>query len=91
MKKLIVIVALLAFMTMRASAEIYPQAFVVGGIEDDALILVDGNENEWIWEGVEDYAIGDVVAAIMDDNNTTIIYDDMIMMIRYAGYMEGWE
>lgn len=91
MKKLITIVALLALVTIGASAEIYPQAFVVGDIEDDTLVLVDSNENEWIWEGIEDYAIGDIVAAIMDDNDTTIIYDDMIIMIRYAGYMEGWE
>lgn len=91
MKKFFAIVTLFVLLTMNASAEIYPQTFVVSGIEDDTLVLVDYNENEWIWEGAEDYAIGDIVAVIMDDNNTITIYDDVIITLRYAGYMEGWE
>lgn len=91
MKKFVAIVILFILLTVSASAEIYPQVFVVGDIEDDTLILIDCNENEWLWEGVEDYDIGDIVAAIMDDNNTTTIYDDAIVTLRYAGYMEGWE
>lgn len=91
MKKFFAIVTLFVLLTVSASAEIYPQTFVVSDIEDDVLVLVDYNENEWIWEGAEDYAIGDIVAAIMDDNNTITIYDDAIVTLRYAGYMEGWE
>lgn len=91
MKKFFAIITLFVLLTVSASAEIYPQTFVVSDIEDDVLILVDYNENEWIWEGAEDYAIGDIVAAIMDDNNTIIIHDDAIITLRYAGYMEGWE
>lgn len=91
MKKFFAIITLFVFLTMSASAEIYPQTFVVSDIEDDVLVLVDYNENEWIWEGAEDYTIGDIVAAIMDDNDTITIYDDAIVTLRYAGYMEGWE
>lgn len=91
MKKFFVIVTLFILLTVSASAEIYPQTFVVSGIKDDVLVLVDYNENEWIYEGAEDYAIGDIVAAIMDDNNTITIYDDAIITLRYVGYMEGWE
>lgn len=91
MKKFFAIITLFVFLTVSASAEIYPQTFVVSDIEDDVLVLVDYNENEWIWEGAEDYTIGDIVAAIMDDNNTITIYDDAIVTLRYAGYMEGWE
>lgn len=91
MKKFFTIITLFVLLTVSASAEIYPQTFIVDKIEDDILVLVDYNGNEWIWEGAEDYAIGDIVAAIMDDNNTITIYDDAIVTLRYAGYMEGWE
>lgn len=91
MKKFFVIVTLFILLTVSASAEIYPQTFVISDIENDGLVLVDYNENEWIWEGAEDYAIGDIVAAIMDDNNTITIYDDAIITLHYVGYMEGWE
>ena len=91
MKKFFAIITLFVLLTMSASAEIYPQTFVVNDIENDVLVLVDYNENEWIWEGAEDYAIGDIVAAIMEDNNTITIYDDVIITLRYTGYMEGWE
>ena len=91
MKKFFAIVTLFVLLSVSASAEIYPQTFVVSDIEDDVLVLVDYNENEWIWEGAEDYTIGDIVAAIMDDNDTITIYDDAIVTLRYAGYMEGWE
>lgn len=91
MKKFFAIVTLFVLLSVSASAEIYPQTFVVSNIENDVIVLVDYNENEWIWEGAEDYTIGDIVAAIMDDNNTITIYDDAIVTLRYAGYMEGWE
>lgn len=91
MKKFFTIVTLFVLLTVSASAEIYPQTFVVSDIENDVLILIDCNENEWIWEGAEDYAIGDIVAAIMEDNSTITIYDDTIITLRYAGYMKGWE
>lgn len=91
MKKFFTIITLFVLLTVSAFAEIYPQTFVVSDIKDDILVLVDYNENEWIWKGVEDYAINDIVAAIMDDNHTITIYDDTIITLRYAGYIEGWE
>lgn len=91
MKKFFAIVTLFVLLTVSASAEIYPQTFVISDIEDNVLVLIDCNENEWIWKGTEDYAIGDIIAAIMEDNNTITIYDDAIITLRYAGYMEGWE
>lgn len=95
MKKFIAIVALfamiLAFST--ACAEIYPQTFFVNDIDraQDVLILIDFNGNEWLWSGIEDYEKGDIIAAIMEDNGTKIIYDDIIINIRYSGYIENWE
>lgn len=95
MKKFVTIVVLFILVVAysTACAEIYPQTFVVEHInyEHDVMILVDYNENEWECFGIEDYDIGDIIAAIMDDNGTEIIFDDEIVDLRYAGYMEGWE
>ena len=59
--------------------------------EQDFMVLVDYNGNEWIYEGVEDFDCGDIVAAIMEERGTPTIYDDEIIMIRYAGYMKDWD
>ena len=95
MKKFVAIITLFALIVAfsTACAEIYPQTFIVGAVDSmqDALILVDSMENEWLWFGIEDYDVGDIVAAIMDDNGTEIIYDDAIITMRYTGYIIGWE
>ena len=95
MKKFVAIIAMFALIIAfsTAYAEIYPQAFIVGMVDpmQDALILIDSMGNEWLWFGVEDYEMGDIVAAIMEDNGTAIIYDDAIITVRYTGYVEGWE
>lgn len=87
-----VIVAFAILMEIAACAEIYPQTFVVDLVnhEQDFMILVDFNGNEWIYNDVEDFDCGDIIAAIMEECGTPTIYDDEIIMIRYAGYMEGW-
>ena len=89
----VVAIAILMGIVACASAEEYPQTFVVDLINHDQnyMVLVDFNGNEWIWEGVEDFSCGDIVAAIMEERGTPTIYDDEIVTIRYAGYMEGWE
>lgn len=95
MKKIVAIIALFALIVAfsTACAEMYPQAFIVSATDtaQDALVLVDSVGNEWVWFDIEDYAVGDIVAAIMDDNGTEIIYDDAIITMRYTGYVEGWE
>lgn len=86
-------IAILMGIAACASAETYPQTFVVDLVnhEQSYIILVDFNGNEWIWEDVEDFDCGDIIAAIMEERGTPTIYDDEIVMIRYAGYMEGWQ
>lgn len=97
MKKFVIIwcvvVAFAILMGIGACAEIYPQTFVVDLVnhEQDFMVLVDFNGNEWVYNGVEDFDCGDIVATIMEECGTPTIYDDEIVMIRYAGYMEGWE
>lgn len=95
MKKFIIVVVLftLSATFFTAYAEIYPQTFVVDLVnhEQNYMVLVDFNGDEWIWEDVEDFDCGDIVAAIMEECGTPTVYDDKIIKIRYAGYMEGWE
>lgn len=94
MKKFVAMMILcLVMICYVASAEIYPQAFVVSEVsyEENTILLVDYNGEGWLWKGIEDYEVGDIIAAIMDDNETETIYDDIIVIIRYAGYMKGWE
>ena len=79
----VLVVAIL--MGVTACAEIYPTTFVVINISNNIVSMEDYNGNVWEWEGVEDWMCGDIVSAIMDDNNTAIIYDDTIITIRYSG------
>ena len=74
-------------MTASTLADLYPTTFVVAEIdnENDLVSLVDYNGNEWLWEGAEDLEVFDVVAAIMNDGETSSIYDDEIVEIRYCG------
>ena len=90
---IVIAIAILMGIAACASAEQYPQTFVVDLVnhEQDFMILIDFNGNEWIWNGVEDFNCGDIVAAIMEECGTPTIYDDEIVIIRYAGYMEGWK
>lgn len=90
---IVISIAILMGIAACASAEQYPQTFVVDLVnyEQDFMVLVDFNGNEWIWNGIEDFDCGDIVAAIMEERGTPTIYDDKIVMIRYAGYIEGWE
>ena len=59
----------------------YAQVFRVAEINNDLIYLVDYNGNEWIWEGVENWQVGDFAAAIMNTNGTAYIYDDIIMSL----------
>jgi len=95
MRKVMVLMVLMVVMGMffsSACAEIYPATFVVvdTDADNDLLVLVDFNGNEWTWEGVEDWAIGDMAAAVMDNAGTSIIYDDAIITLHYVGWLDGW-
>lgn len=62
----------------------YSQILKVVEIENDLIYLTDWNGNEWIWEGAEDWEVGDFAAATMNTNGTEIIYDDIIVNLRYT-------
>ncbi len=68
---------------------LYPKTFTVSAVDpdNDMVFLTDFNNNEWVIEGVEDWMEGDVASAVMSDNGTPVIYDDVILDIRYSGYL----
>ncbi len=67
----------------QASVE-YAQVLEVVEIKDDLVYMVDWDGNEWIWEDAKDWDIGDFVVATMNTNGTEIIYDDIIVNLRYT-------
>lgn len=95
MKKTFILLVIACFILVCANAhcELYPRLFVVTEIDqlNDFITLQDFNGFMFLYEGCEDWVIGDLVAAIMWDNDTfRTITDDIIISIRYEGYLEGW-
>lgn len=59
-------------------------------IENNIIIFRDFNGNLWQYQTeVEDWLIGDIAEILMDNNDTKIIYDDIILDARYCGYIEN--
>lgn len=71
----------------RSRSGVYPLAGTVTGIDTgaDVVTFTDGVGNDWEFYGAEDWMIGDGVAAIMDDNGTEAVTDDVIVSVRYVG------
>lgn len=89
MRKVVVMLLVALLVCGMASAEIYPNTYIVVAVDqqEDVIVLEDFNGNVWVWEGAEDWFVGDVASALMDDQNTGSIYDDEILMLRYTGYL----
>jgi hypothetical protein len=56
--------------------------------ETDSVVFEDFNGNLWAFEGIEDWFVGDTVAAVMADHGTRTIHDDEIVSVKYCGYIE---
>ena len=84
---ILVLVGILFGVTACAWAELYPKTFIVSYVdyENNLLYLQDFQGHEWICEDCEDWTENDIAAAIMDDNDTQEIYDDIIVVLQYQG------
>lgn len=93
MKRFIIALVILLTIATTAAAETYPQTFIVIETDQatDLLTLETFTGFTYQAYGIEDYMTGDIVAAIMEDNNTDDITDDAIMQLRYTGYVDGWQ
>ena len=56
--------------------------------ERDAVVVEDFNGNLWEFYGAEDLEVNDIIVCVMYTNLTNIIYDDVIVMTRYSGYIK---
>ncbi|MCC2124815.1 hypothetical protein [Hominiventricola filiformis] len=71
------------------AAHTYPTAGVIIDLDEksDLVTFSTGSGLLYSFYGINDYAEGDIVAAIMDDNGTTdSVLDDKIASVRYAGW-----
>lgn len=82
-------IILLCAIAVPACASLYPTVCVVTDLdyENDLVIIEDCTGNLWVFEGIEDWDLGDIVGLIMNDMETPTIEDDEIVMMRYCGYM----
>ena len=67
----------------------YPTAGVIIDLDEksDLVTFSTGSGLLYSFYGINDYAEGDIVAAIMDDNGTPdSVLDDKIASVRYAGW-----
>lgn len=53
--------------------------------ENNSVTFTDSIGHAWMFSGVEDWQLGDTVAAIMNDNGTANVTDDIIVSVRYCG------
>ena len=69
------------------SSNFYPTCGTVVevNLEEDYILIKDFSNNLWMMSDCEDWAVNDLVAMIMYDNNTSIIYDDIIIDAKYCG------
>ena len=89
----LVISILVTTVSMNAcGAEVYPNCGVVTKLDyqEDIVYFTDCVGIIWGFYGIEDWQLGDVVAVIMDDVDTEIIYDDEIIMAVYCGRATNW-
>lgn len=54
---------------------------------NDVVVVVDNNGEAWEFSGCEDWLVGDVCVLTMFDNNTDLIFDDVILKTTYNGYV----
>lgn len=89
-KRILVVLGVIlyaAFTISGVTHTYYPLAATVCDVDyrHDVVTMIDGAGNSWSFNGCEDWMRGDIVAMIMDGCGTQEIYDDEIVMLRYAG------
>lgn len=87
-----VLVFVLWLSGVQGKADTYAMTTVVVSLDYDTDIVEveDFNGNVWAFTGCEDWQLMDVCALMMNDNNTTNIYDDTIVSVHYDGWLNKW-
>lgn len=80
--------------TRRSELEVPTENYLLCGIvesinhEENYITIVDNSGNAWEWEGVEDWQENDIAVMMMNNNGTEKITDDIIMNIKYTGWVK---
>ena len=70
---------------------LYPMAGIVTDLkpETNSVIIETSNGHAWSFDGIDDWSVGYGVVAIMFDPDTPLdCTDDMILSVRYMGYVD---
>lgn len=79
---------------VKAQSETYPMAGIITDLDakNDLVTVSTGTGLLYDFYGVEDYAVGDIIAMTMDNNGTAdSVLDDKIIAARYAGWSGALE
>lgn len=69
----------------------YPQTAKIVEVDrsEDTVTAMDSTGNLWVFNGCEDWEVDDFASLLMNSKGTSTIFDDEIVMTRYAGVFEG--
>ena len=81
------------------TSHLYPLTGIVTHIEYDAvpdqdlIIITCGNGNEFSFYAPvgDDWELEDLASCIMDSKGTSLVYDDEVIVAKYAGVTEQFE
>lgn len=76
------------FLALVAALGLYPATarVVVLDQTNDAVTIETASGFRYQFRGVEDWTVGDFASAIVWDNGTECIDDDVIITVRYSGW-----
>ena len=75
----------------------YPDCGLIIDIDEERNLVTyqAQNGNIFCFTGIEDFFVGDLVATIMNDSGTPEVKDDIVVSVRYVGwideaYIDNW-
>ena len=93
MKKILAVVLLACLLPSIACAtnynviDMYALTTMIVEVNNDYVVCLDFTGNEWIFDNVDDWSIGDIASLLMWNNGTDIIEDDVIVQAFYGGHV----
>ena len=75
----------------------YPDCGLIIDIDEECNLVTYQTQkgNIFCFTGIEDFFVGDLVATIMNDSGTPEVKDDIVVSVRYVGwidevYLDNW-
>ena len=87
-----VLVMIIIAMFSIATTNIHSRVAIVTEINDDIITTTCGNGNVFSFRSdAVDWHCGDLCSMIVFDNGTESVNDDVVLSVRYGGYVELFE